>query len=172
VSKEPDVVQPWVRELRIPVAAEIFVQDAQTDDERMWIPLGENVHSRPLCFNVSQGYWTHVMRVRRSGFINRHRHASPVHAVVLKGRWRYIEHDWTAEAGSYVYEPPGETHTLVVPEGVGEMQTFFHTSGVLLYVDAAGSVERYEDVFTRLELARRHFERVGLGANYVQRFVR
>jgi outer membrane protease len=42
----------------------------------------------------------------------------------LKGKWKYLEHDWVAEAGSYVFEPPGEIHTLVVPEGVDEMVSY------------------------------------------------
>ena len=39
-----------------------------------------------------------------------------VTGYVIKGRWRYLEHDWIAEEGSFVYEPPGEIHTLMVPE--------------------------------------------------------
>ncbi len=39
-----------------------------------------------------------------------------MHGFVLKGHWHYLEHDWVAEEGGYVYEPPGETHTLVVPD--------------------------------------------------------
>jgi quercetin dioxygenase-like cupin family protein len=38
-----------------------------------------------------------------------------VHAFTLRGEWHYLEHDWIAKTGDYVFEPPGETHTLVVP---------------------------------------------------------
>ncbi|MGB0252355.1 MAG: cupin domain-containing protein [Paracoccaceae bacterium] len=48
-----------------------------------------------------------------------------MHGWVIKGKWHYLEHDWVATEGSYVFEPPGETHTLVVPEGVDEMIIFF-----------------------------------------------
>ena len=27
---------------------------------------------------------------------------------VIKGSWRYLEHDWVAEEGGFVYEPPGK----------------------------------------------------------------
>ena len=50
--------------------------------------------------------------------LSRHRHPQAVHGFVLKGRWRYLEHDWEATEGSYVFEPPGETHTLYVPPDV------------------------------------------------------
>jgi hypothetical protein len=112
------------------------------------------------------------LRVARSGVFNRHRHASPVHGYVLKGRWYYLEHEWEATEGSYVFEPPGETHTLVVPDGVEEMITLFHTTGTILYVDPDGAVTGHEDVITRIEACRRHFIEVGLGADFVNGFIR
>jgi 2,4'-dihydroxyacetophenone dioxygenase len=59
-----------------------------------------------------------------------------------------------------------------VPEGVDEMITLFHTTGVITYVDPDGEITGYEDVFTRIEACRRHFAQVGLGAGYVDQFIR
>ena len=94
------------------------------------------------------------------------------HAFVLKGRWRYMEHDWVAETGSYAYEPAGETHTLVVPDDCEEMITLFHVSGSLVYVDPWGKVSGYEDVFTKIDACRKHYTAVGLGSDYVDQFIR
>ena len=151
---------------------EIVVPDAATSDERLWVPQADGVFFRPLCLNVSQGYWMNLLKVTRSGVLSRHRHPNAVHGFVLKGHWRYLEHDWTATEGSYVFEPPGETHTLVVPDDVGEMITFFQVNGVMYYVDPHGKHLGYEDVFTKIDLCREHFERVGLGADYVEQFIR
>ncbi|MBV9491362.1 MAG: 2,4'-dihydroxyacetophenone dioxygenase family protein [Verrucomicrobia bacterium] len=137
-------------------------------DERDWVPQGEGLDFKPLCFGVSQGYFVNVLRVRKSGVLSRHYHSNPVHAYVLKRRWYYLEHDWVAEEGSYVMEPPGETHTLIVPE----MVTLFHVSGTYVYVDPNGNPEGIEDVFTKLARARRHYEQLGFGADYVKRFIR
>ena len=142
------------------------------EDERHWVTSTATVSFRPLLFNVSQGYYINLLRVRGSGVLSRHRHFGPVHALVLRGRWRYLEHDWIAEEGSYAYEPAGETHTLVVPEGVPEMITWFHVTGGYSYVDPQGIAQGYEDVFTKLDAARRHFASIGLGADYAQQFVR
>ncbi len=60
--------------------------------------------------------------------------------------------------------PGGDTHTLVVPDGVEEMIALFHTTGMITYVDPDGAVTGYEDVFTRIEACRRHFSDAGLGA--------
>jgi len=75
-------------------------------------------------------------------------------------------------AGDYAFEPPGETHTLEVPEGVAEMITLFHVSGAYVYVDPDGNAVGVEDVFTKLAAARAHYEAAGLGADYCDRFVR
>lgn len=107
---------------------------------RLWVSQTESVSFRPLCLSVSGGYYVNLLRVRGAGLLSRHRHPGPVHGHVLKGRWRYLEHDWVAEAGSYVFEPPGETHTLVVPEGCEEMITLFHVTGALLYFTATPQV--------------------------------
>jgi len=113
-----------------------------------------------------------LLRVRKSSVLSRHRHPQPVHGYVIKGQWHYLEHDWEATAGSYVYEPPGETHTLVVPDGVDEMITHFQVNGVMLYVDPYGKIQGYEDVFTKIDNCRAHYEKVGLGADYVDQFIR
>ena len=151
---------------------EIVVPNAIPDDERIWVPQAPNVWFRPLCLNRSQGYWMNLLKVKKSGVLSRHRHPQAVHGWVLKGRWYYLEHDWEATEGSCVYEPPGETHTLVVPEGVEEMITFFQVNGVMCYVDPYGEILGYEDVFTKIDLCRTHYEKVGLGADYVDQFIR
>jgi len=56
---------------------EIVVGSAIPDDERVWVPQAENVWFRPLCLNVSQGYWTNLLRVRKSGVLSRHKHPAP-----------------------------------------------------------------------------------------------
>lgn len=138
------------------------VLDINATDERLWVPQSKDVWFRPLLFNTSQGYFVNLLRVRKSGILSRHRHAGPVHATTLKGRWHYLEHDWWAEEGSYAFEPPGDIHTLEVPEGVEEMITMFHVTGAYIYVDPQGKPEAVEDVFSKIDLARAHFEKVSL----------
>jgi 2,4'-dihydroxyacetophenone dioxygenase len=153
------------------VVPEIAVM-ALPDDERVWVPQAQDVWFRPLLLNTVSGGWCNLLRVRRSGVLHRHRHPMLVVGYVIKGRWRYLEHDWVAEEGSFVYEPPGEIHTLVVPEDCTEMITFFNISGAMIYVDEKGRQTGYEDVFTKIDMCRAHYAGVGLGADYVRQFVR
>ncbi|KAH7184689.1 RmlC-like cupin domain-containing protein [Fusarium flagelliforme] len=141
-------------------------------DERLWVPQAPGVWFRPLLFSVSGGYFVNILRVRRSGILSRHRHAGCVHATVLKGRWHYLEHPWWATEGGYAYEPPGDIHTLEVPEDVKEMVTLFHVTGAYIYVDPDGNPVGVEDVFSKLAKAREHYEAVGLGASFADQFVR
>lgn len=170
-SNDPNMV-PYKGKLPPEAFPEIFVQNVMPNDERLWVPLSDGVWTRPLCFNLGQGYWTHLLRIRRAGVFNRHRHASPVHGFVLKGKWYYLEHDWVAEAGSYIFEPPGDTHTLVVPEDVDEMITYFHTTGTLTFVDPDGNPTGFEDVFSRFKIVKDYFIRIGFGEDYIKQFIR
>jgi 2,4'-dihydroxyacetophenone dioxygenase len=151
---------------------DLVVGDVLPRDDRIWVPLGDGVWSRPLQLNVTQGQYTHVLRVDRAGIVARHRHSGAVHAYVLEGRWHYLEHDWVAEEGAFVFEPPGETHTLVVPEGCDRMLTLFQVNGTLVYVDPDGATTGYDDVFTRLAASRAHYAECGLGEDYVEQFIR
>jgi len=155
------------------IQPEIAVQ-AIPDDERVWVPQAPGVWFRPLLLNTVTGSWCNLLRVRKSGVLSRHVHPSWVTGYVIRGAWRYLEHDWVARTGAFVYEPPGEVHTLVVDELVDaeEMITFFNIHGAMIYLDEQGQHTGYEDVFTKLALCRRHYEACGLGIDYVQQFVR
>lgn len=155
------------------IQPEIAVR-AIPDDERVWVPQAPSVWFRPLLLNTVTGSWCNLLRVRKSGVLSRHIHPSWVTGLVLKGAWRYLEHDWVATAGSFVYEPPGEIHTLTVDEVAGEpeMITQFNIHGAMVYVDEQGRQTGYEDVFTKIEMCRKHYVEVGLGHDYVDQFVR
>ncbi len=154
--------------------ADVFMPGALHLDaeEHLWVPQAPGVWFKPLVLCVSQGYYVNLLRVRKAGVLSRHRHAGPVHAMTLRGRWRYLEHDWEAVPMSYAFEPAGETHTLVVPDDVEEMITLFHVTGGYVYVDPDGVALGYEDVFTKLDAARRHYAEIGLGADYAERLTR
>jgi quercetin dioxygenase-like cupin family protein len=155
------------------IQAEIAVQ-AIPDDERVWVPQAPDVWFRPLLLNTVTGSWCNLLRVRKSGVLSKHIHPSWVTGYVIKGAWRYLEHDWIAKAGSFVYEPPGEIHTLVVDDVVGEneMITQFNIHGAMIYLDDNGKTTGYEDVFTKIEMCRKHYINVGLGTDYIDQFIR
>jgi len=154
------------------LAPKEIVAGAVPEDERIWVPQAEGVWFRPLMLNTLQGQWCNLLRVRRSGVLSRHLHPNPVHGYVIRGKWYYLEHDWVAETGSYVFEPPGEIHTLMVPEDCGEMITFFNITGSMFYLNERNEHVGYEDVFTKIDMCRAHYDQIGLGSDYVDQFIR
>jgi hypothetical protein len=52
------------------------------------------------------------------------------------------------------------------------MVTFFNISGAMIYLDEAGHQTGYEDTFTKIQLCRDHYRANGLGADFVDQFIR
>lgn len=131
-------------------------------DELPWVPQGDRVWFKPLRFDLANGRWVNLLKVTGQGKVNRHRHAGgQVLGFVMQGSWRYLERDWIARRGTFVYEPPGDIHTLVV-EGAEEMQTLFLLEGVIQYLDDDDNVISQDDVFTKLERYLGYCKREGI----------
>lgn len=154
-----------------PHAKPDMIIDAIPADERTWVPQAPNVWFRPLLLNTTGGSWFNLLRVRRSGTLSRHRHPGPVYGYVIKGHWHYLEHDFVASPGKFLFEPPGETHTLVV-DSDDEMITLFNVNGSMVYVDEEGKAIGYEDVFSKIQMCMDHYKSVGLGEKFVEQFIR
>ena len=93
-------------------------------------------------------------------------------AYTISGKWGYLEHEWTATAGDFVYEPPGESHTLVAYDSGEPMRVFFVVQGPLIWLDENGNGVSQYDVFDYIAAARAHYEKVGIGAKYVDSLLR
>src|SRR5437870_13882189 len=127
--------------------------NAIDSDAIPWVPQGERVWYKPLRFDLANGRWVNLLKVAGEGKVNRHRHSSQVLGYVIQGSWRYPERDWIAEPGTFIYEPPGDVHTLVV-DGADEMITLFLLEGVIQYLDDDDRVVYQDDVFTKLNRYR------------------
>jgi 2,4'-dihydroxyacetophenone dioxygenase len=119
-------------------------------DETPWVPQADGVWFRPLRISPALGTWTNLLRVTRKGTVSLHRHLGPVEAWVLAGEWRYLEHDWTASTGDYVYEPAGDVHTLTVTSDA-EMITLFNIHGPYEFIGPDGAVESVESAEVKLK---------------------
>jgi 2,4'-dihydroxyacetophenone dioxygenase len=143
------------------VRAHLDFDRAVNADDLPWVEQAEGVWFKPLRLSSELGMWANLLKVSADGMVSRHRHHGPVEAWVLQGSWRYLEHDWVARPGSYVHEPEGDVHTLVV-EGGEEMITLFIVYGSIDYLDDDGSVARTDTAQRKLELYEAHCEAHGL----------
>lgn len=116
-----------------------------------WVPQGDQVWYRPLRFDLVNGRWINLLRVAKTGKVNRHRHSGgQVLGYVIQGSWRYLERDWEATPGTLIWEPPGDIHTLVTTSEE-EMLTLFILEGVIQYLDDNDEIIYQDDVFTKMQ---------------------
>lgn len=96
------------------------------------------------------GSYTLMTRMPPGTRLPKHRHMGPVTGFTIAGSWRYLEYDWVATEGSFIYEPPGSVHTLVV-EGDEPALVIFEIAGGLVLFDENDTVVGYEDAASALE---------------------
>ncbi len=142
-----------VEGLGMQAIAEMGLPDQAIHSEGLpWVPQGDRVCFKPLRFDLATGRWINLLKVTGSGKVNRHRHTGgQVLGYCIEGSWRYLERDWVAKPGTLVYEPPYDIHTLVVDEGVEQMQTLFILEGTVQYLDEEDNLIYQDDVFSKLE---------------------
>jgi 2,4'-dihydroxyacetophenone dioxygenase len=154
---------------------EHFVTSIDITDDRLWVPYADGVWLQPCHFNVTSGGFSVVLRGLPGAMLGTHYHVGIVRGYTMRGYWRYLEHDWVAKPGTFIYEPAGESHTLVITEDSPEpMMTLFVVGGGLIYLDkpANGGVAAYEDGFTLLELTRKYYREAGLDARQLDLLIR
>ena len=165
-------LKPIERVFRTDAKPEAYIHDAPTEDERYYVPFTDTVSSRPPWISPTQNRWCDVLMSRGAGLVNRHYHPQQVFAYTISGRWGYLEHDWVATAGDFVYEAPGEAHTLVAYESDEPMRVTFNVTGPLMWLDEEGETVGTFDVFDYIKLCKEHYEAVGLGTDLIDKLYR
>lgn len=148
-----------------------LIRALDRDDERCWVPLAPGAWFYPMAFDVRNGVWHSVFRVAPGAQLPTHYHLGRVVGCTLRGRWHYRERDWEHRPGSYLLEVPGDSRTFEV---IGEetVELFTVNEGGFLLLDERGDVTGITDVLLRLEQARAHYERVGLGRAAIDSLIR
>src|SRR4030088_2322141 len=142
-----------------------FIANINPDDDRRWVRYAEGVSLQPCCFNVTSGGFSVVLKGLPGAKLGIHYHVGTVRGYTLRGHWSYLEHDWIAKPGTFIYEPAGEAHTLVITDDSPEPAIiFFVVDGALVYLDKPvnGTFAAFEDVFSALELSRKFYREAGL----------
>ncbi|WP_342669177.1 alpha/beta fold hydrolase [Curvibacter gracilis] len=97
------------------------VDTALIDVESLpWIPFtpySDTILMKLIKVDPVRGDWITLLKLPPHTELPLHHHAGTVMVSTIKGCWRYLEHDWVATPGSFVYETAGSRHT---PVTVGE----------------------------------------------------
>lgn len=142
---------------------DVGITSLVVDTDIPWVTFVEGVEMKLLRINEQSGQFSMLNRFQPGFATPTHYHRGPVHAYTLSGKWRYLEYDWTARAGDYVYEAADTCHTLVVPEDTEEptvvlfvveaVLEFLDEDGELMFVQDAESIHQmYRDALEEADL--------------------
>ena len=121
--------------------------------ESPWVPFGDKAAIRHLAFDTRHNTFGNILWIKKAGVVGTHKHRGTVVMVCLEGSARYLEYDWVAHPGDFIYETPGLVHTLVTdhPEGVklfgwlqGPIEFYDENGGFIETLDVWWFINHYE----------------------------
>ncbi len=122
-------------------------------DELPWAELAPGIEMKVLRTGVGTDRYTLMNRFAPGTVLPKHYHHGEVHAWTIAGTWGYLEYDWSATAGDYIYEPSGSVHTLAVPEDSAEPAVIqFVIEKGLDFLDDDGNAFHVENAETITQL--------------------
>ena len=118
--------------------------DAESYPWFPYVPYSNEVFVKALKIEPVSGTFVTLLKAPGHLILPKHHHCGTVMVYTVKGQWKYLEHDWTATAGSFVYETAGTSHT---PVGVGsdEIITLNIQVGDSLYLDGKDNIIAVEN---------------------------
>lgn len=116
-------------------------------EELPFVDIGEGSTLQLLQVDIEAGLWVIRNHFQPGYRVPTHKHTGEVYAFTQSGAWKYEEYpDEVNTAGSYLFEPAGSVHTLVVPADNTEVtDVWFAIRGANLNLDADGNVESVFD---------------------------
>jgi 2,4'-dihydroxyacetophenone dioxygenase len=121
-------------------------------DELPWVPFTEDrsCYFKPLRFDLNTGTWIYLFKIKSNQILGRHRHTGgAVIGYNIHGKWRYEGRNWVATPGTFIFEPPGDIHTLITEDE--EVVTLFILGGSLQYFDENNQIVGQDDIYTVLK---------------------
>ena len=112
-----------------------------------WLPFtpyNEHVGIKLLHVDPVRGEMALLMRIPASTYLGAHNHRGRVVLYTIKGGWRYLEHDWVARTGDFVYETAGSNHSFQGEAGE-DTEMFILLDGSLEFLDENGKIAAIED---------------------------
>ena len=102
-----------------------------------------NIKLKLLMADVEGGRYAVRMQFAPGVQVTPHKHTGEIHAFTLAGEWAYLEYPNSPSntASSYLFEPPGSTHSLKVTDDVqGFTDILFIMYGAMIHLDEDGTV--------------------------------
>lgn len=116
-------------------------------EQSPWIafaPYSDQVFFKLLKVEPVSGTFATLLKAPAGMRLPKHHHCGTVMVYTIKGQWKYLEHDWTAIPGSFVYETAASVHTPVAA-GEEEVVTLNIQVGDSLYMDDKDTIIAVEN---------------------------
>ena len=95
----------------------------------------------------------YLFKIKSNQVLGRHRHTGgAVIGYNIQGKWKYEGREWVAAPGTFIFEPPGDIHTLITEDE--EVVTLFILGGSLQYFDENNQIVGQDDIYTVLKKYR------------------
>jgi 2,4'-dihydroxyacetophenone dioxygenase len=125
-------------------ALETLHLDTSDLPEVPFIPYSEHVTIKLLRIDRASGQIAVILKGPPGARIGRHKHYGSVILYTIRGAWRYLEHDWVAREGDFIFETASSSHTFVT-EGEEMVEVFAIVEGALEFQDDDGNPIAIED---------------------------
>lgn len=76
-------------------------------------PYSDTIFLKLIKVDPIRGEWTTLLKIPPNTELPMHHHSGSVMVWTIAGRWKYLEHDWTAGPSSFVFETAASRHTPV-----------------------------------------------------------
>ena len=134
------------------------------DEDLPWAEAPDGTAIKLQHVDLNSNLWISMTRLPPGARVVTHYHTGHVYAVTLQGRWFYEESpEEVSEAGSYLFEPAGSTHTLCTPADVdGDTIVWFAVFGANINLGEDGEVLSVVDAHAALEMYETYCDALGL----------
>ena len=134
------------------------------DEDLPWAEAPDGTAIKLQHVDLNSNLWISMTRLPPGARVVTHYHTGHVYAVTLQGRWFYEESpEEVSEAGSYLFEPAGSTHTLCTPSDVeGDTVVWFAVFGANINLGEDGEVLSVVDAHAALEMYETYCDALGL----------
>jgi len=137
---------------------------SSSERESPWVPFGSQAAIRHLLFDTRHNILSNILWMKSAGVIGTHKHRGTVVMVCLEGSARYLEYDWVAGPGDFIYETPGLIHTLVSDDPNG-VKLFGWLQGPIEFYDDKGNFVETLDVWWFINHYESHCREHGIPIN-------
>lgn len=110
-------------------------------------PYSNDILLKMLHIDPVSGQVVMLIKAPAGSSLGVHDHFGTIHVYTIAGSWYYLEHDWVAKPGDFIYEVANSKHTFITKPGP-DVELFVVLEGSLAFLDENGNQIGFENAKT------------------------